>query len=229
MVLVDGKDRGVRTDGEVELPLQSRLPVLSDPAGASVSLDGVRITGATPLDVTLDPSLEHRLSLSLEGHRPKDVALAPGKLPAEVRVTLEPAGPQGTVSVASAYPLDVSWRGRVLAQAQASPRFSLPAGRQTLSLVAPAVFLRSTLTVDVKGGAESAVEAPGLGRVSIQANPDNCKVYIDGAFVDDPPILDKKLVAGKHTVSFRWTDGALREESIAVSPGGIAFVTGRRD
>jgi serine/threonine protein kinase len=222
----------VRAGDEVSLdlvPLQARLPVSSDPGGAAVSLDGVRLAGATPLEVTLDPGVEHRLAISLEGHRPKDVALLPGKLPAEVRVTLEPAGPLGTVTVASAYPLEVSWRGRVLAQSQASPRVSLPAGRQSLSLAAPAVFLRATLNVDVKGGGESAVEAPGLGRISIKANPDNCRVFIDGAFVDYPPILDRKLAAGTHVVSFRWEDGARSEESVAVPVGGIAFVTGRRD
>jgi hypothetical protein len=203
--------------------------VSSDPAVAAVTLDWARLPGVTPLEVVLDPGAEHRLTVLLEGYREKDLVLSPGKLPSDVRVALEPLGPLGSVTIASAYPLEVSWRGRVLSQAQASPRVSLPAGRQTLSLAAPGVFLRSTVTVDVKGGGESSVEAPVLGRVSIQANPDNCKVYIDGAFVDDPPILEKRLVAGTHTVSFRWTDGVQKEESVAVPPGRIAFVTGRRD
>jgi hypothetical protein len=91
------------------------------------------------------------------------------------------------------------------------------------------VFLRSTLTVEVKGGGDSTVEAPGLGKLSIKANPDNCRIFIDGTFVDFPPILEKRVAAGTHTVSFRWEDGARSEEGVAVSPGGIAFVTGRRD
>jgi hypothetical protein len=211
------------------LPLESRIPVLSDPAGAAVTLDGARLPGVTPLEVALDPGTEHHLTFLLDGHRGKDVVVSPGKLPVDVRVALEPVGPLGSVSIASAYPLEVSWRGRVLAQAQASPRVSLPAGRQSLALVSPGVFLRTTLNVDVKGGGDSAVEAPGLGKLSIKANPDNCQVFIDGAFVDYPPILDKPLVAGTHTVSFHWADGGRSEQTVSVSRGGMAFVTGRRN
>jgi hypothetical protein len=211
------------------VPEQSRVPVASDPPGATVSLDGVRVAGVTPLDVALDPSVEHRVSLSLEGYRSKDVVIAPGKAPAELRLGLEPVGPLGNVTVASSYPVEVTWRGRVMAPAGVSPRLSLPEGRQTLSLAASSVFLRHTVTVDVKGGGESRVEAPALGKVSIKANPDNCQVFIDGAFVDYPPILEKRVAAGTHTVSFRWSDGGKSEESVAVSPGGLAFVTGRRD
>jgi len=265
-VLVDGKDTGLRTDGQVELPAsgrvvvtlrkpgyrdavrtltlplrqdeelvldlaasEARLPVITDPAGAAVSLDGRRLAGTTPLDLTLDPTAEHRLAFSLDGHRPKQMVLAPGELPAEVRVALEPAGPLGTVAIASSYPLEVTWRGRVLAQGQASPRVSLPAGRQTLSLASPGVFLRSTLTLEVKPGGESSISAPGLGKVSIRANPDNCQVYIDGSFVDYPPIIEKPVAAGTHSVSFRWADGPRHEESFEVARGGVAFVTGRRD
>jgi hypothetical protein len=84
------------------------------------------------------------------------------------------------------------------------------------------------VSVEVKGGGDSTVEAPGLGRLSIKANPDNCRVFIDGTFVDYPPILDKPLVAGTHTVSFQWANGR-SEEIVTVARGGIAFVTGRRD
>jgi hypothetical protein len=73
------------------------------------------------------------------------------------------------------------------------------------------------------------VEAPGLGKINIRANPDNCQVFIDGAFVDYPPILDKAAAAGAHAVSFRWPDGTKRQETAEVVPGGAAFVTGRKE
>ena len=95
-----------------------------------------------------------------------------------------------------------------------------------MSLAAPGVFLRSTLTVDVKGGGESSVEAPALGRVSIQANPDNCKVYIDGAFVDDPPILEKKLRepnADADAAQEKWAVGAAKDAKL---PANIKAILG---
>ena len=53
----------------------------------------------------------------------------------------------------------------------------------------------------------ASVSAPELGRINVRANPDNCQVFIDGIFVDYPPILDRPLAAGPHAVSFEWPDG----------------------
>jgi hypothetical protein len=150
-------------------------------------------------------------------------------MPPQVKVTLEPSGPPGTVSVASAYPLDVVWKGKVLAKGQVSPRVSLPAGRQVLTLQSSAYFLRSSVTIDVKGGADSSLSAPALGRISIRATPDNCEVLIDGVFVDYPPILDRQVAAGERTVAFKWPDGTKREERTEVPTGGLVYVTGRKD
>jgi serine/threonine protein kinase len=151
------------------------------------------------------------------------------KVVSDARASLEPAGPPGTVSVVSAYPLDVLWRGKPLARGELSPRLSLPPGRQVLTLVSAAHFLKASVDVEVRGGQELRIQAPGLGKISIRANPDNCEVHIDGAFVDYPPIFDKPLAEGKHTIAFKWPDGTRREEVKEVARGRIAYVTGRKD
>ncbi len=267
-VLLDGKDTGVVTNGElvlrppfpprvvltfrkaghkdetraVDLPLSAGasvsvtlmaasavLPVASDPPGATVALDGQRARGVTPLELSVDPGQEHVLTVALEGHGTQEVRLPPRRMPAEVKVKLEPVGPLGTVVVASSYPVDVLWRGRVLAKDRAGPRVSLPGGRQTLTLVSSALFLRRDLQVDVTGGIEVALEAPGVGKINIRALPDNCQVFIDGTFVDYPPVLDRAVAEGAHTVGFKWPDGAKSQETIDVPRGASAFVTGRRE
>ena len=53
-------------------------------------------------------------------------------------------------------------------------------------------------------------------------------MLIDGVFVDYPPILDKPIAAGAHTVSFKWPDGHRADESAEVDPGRIQYVMGRR-
>jgi hypothetical protein len=206
----------------------SKLDVQSEPAGASVSVDGQR-QGVTPVQVSLDPRSEHRLTVSLDGHTTQELRLPAGKLPPSLALTLVPAGPPGTLAVVSAYPLDVVVRGKPLAKSQASPRLSLPPGRHTVSILAPAQFLRKDVVVDVKSGETVGWEAPALGKIHIKANPDNCEVSIDGSFVDYPPILDRPIVEGAHTVSFKWPDGLKREETIQVVKGKAAYVTGRRD
>jgi hypothetical protein len=73
------------------------------------------------------------------------------------------------------------------------------------------------------------VSAPALGKINIRANPDNCQVFIDGAFVEYPPILDRAIAVGDHKVGFKWPDGAHQDETVEVSRNGPAYVTGRKD
>ncbi len=205
------------------------LPVVTDPAGASVTVDSEAVKGTTPLTVSIDPAREHRIMVRLEGHAPQEVRVAAGAATAPVRLTLEAAGPLGRIAVSAPYPLDVVWRGKVLSHGQPSPEVSVPAGRQVLALVAPTYFLRQNVTVDVRPPAVATVAAPALGKINIRANPDNCQVFIDGDFVEYPPILDRAIAAGDHRVAFKWPDGARREESVQVARGAPAYVMGRKD
>jgi serine/threonine protein kinase len=157
------------------------------------------------------------------------VTPAPTAAPAVVPIAPTQALPEGKVNVLSAYPVDVLWRGKTLARGQTSPQVSLPAGRQVLTLVANDFALRSNVTVDVRPSAATDVAAPHLGRISIRANPDNCRIFVDGAFLDFPPILDKPLSVGRHTVEFRWPDGARRVETVDVAKGSPAYVMGRKE
>jgi serine/threonine-protein kinase len=205
------------------------VEVVSEPRGAAVSVDGQRLAGVTPMTIRLDPSVEHRVAVSRDGHAPQEVRLTPGSFPSEVRVSLEPAGPMGKVMVTSSYPVDVIWKGKVLAKAQASAQVSVPLGQQTLTLASGAYALRVNLPVEVRAGTVAEVRAPELGRINIKANPDNCQVLIDGTFIDYPPILDRPLSTGTHTVTFKWPDGARKDESVSVAQGTPTYVMGRRD
>jgi hypothetical protein len=206
----------------------SAIPVRTDPAGASVTLDGEKVAGVTPLQIPADPAADHRLDIALDGYAAQDVRVSAGRT-APIDVKLERVLPSGTVAVSSTYPLDVLWRGKPLAKGEVSPRVQVAGGRQVLTLVSGSLFLRAEVPVNVASGGETPLEAPGLGRVSIRASPDNCEVFIDGTFVDYPPILDRPLAGGTHTVSFRWPDGQRSEQTVRVSRGAATFVTGRKE
>jgi hypothetical protein len=267
-VLLDGRDTGVVTDGEIVVPaplpervtltfrraghadatrtlrlplpqgetvtvaLQATahaLPVRTQPPGAKVTLDGTPVVGVTPVELELDPASEHRIALALDGYAGQEIRTKPGAPPAALDVTLERIVPPGTVAIASAYALDVVWRGRVLVRDATSPRVQLPGGRQLLTLQSSAVFLKTELGVDVPPGGEVALEAPGLGKLNVRATPDNCEVFVDDTFADYPPIRDRPVAAGRHTVSFRWPDGARSQQALEVKPGAPAFVVGRKE
>jgi hypothetical protein len=140
-----------------------------------------------------------------------------------------PGVPNGTVTVRSAYPIDVAYQGRVLARGTSAVSVAVPVGRQSLSLVSDAHSLRRSVSVDVPATGSALVDAPALGRVSIKASPDNCEVSIDGVFADYPPILDRALAEGTHTIGFKWSDGARRDEAVEIVAGRLAYVTGRKD
>jgi hypothetical protein len=267
-VLVEGRDSGVVTNGEVvvrgpvpeevaltfrkaghrdetrrvRLPLAagevvsvtleavaSPVAVRTDPAGAEVTLDGERLAGVTPLDVALDPTVDHRLSVSLEGYVSREVRVERGAPAVPQDIVLEKLAPAGTVAVASSYPLDVLWRGRVLARGETSPRVSLPGGRHVLTLASSSLFLKADVTVQVPPGGEASLTAPATGKLNVRAVPDNCEVFVDGTFVDYPPILERPISAGPHTLAFRWPDGAKSEQAVEVVGGAPTFVVGRKD
>ena len=204
------------------------LRARSQPPAATVALDGGAAAGVTPLELSFDPASEHRISFSLEGYAAQEVRTRPGSPPAVLDVTLEKLVPPGSVAIASAYALDVVWRGRTLARNEASPRVQLP-GAAVLTLQSSAVFLKADVTVDVPPGGEVAIEAPALGKLNVRATPDNCEVFVNDVFVDYPPILDRPAAAGRLSVSFRWPDGARSQQSVEVKAGAPAFVIGRKE
>jgi hypothetical protein len=272
-VVLDGKETGVQTDGElmladgtprqavltfrkagyreetrtVRLPLGdgesvrvvlteiptdvalTSLPVVTDPPGAAVTLDDARVAGATPLTLRLDPKKEHRVLVTLDGHGARELRIPVGAIPAEMKVSLEPEGPVGRVAVIASYPVDVVWKGRTIGKGLTGGQVSLPAGRQTLTLVSPTYFLRANVSVDVPPAGVAALDAPALGKINIRANPDNCQVLIDGVFVDYPPILDRAIAVGAHTVAFKWPDGGLSEQPVDVGRSSPAYVMGRKN
>jgi hypothetical protein len=203
------------------------LPVRTQPPGAAVTLDGVAVPGATPLELSLDPGLEHKVALALDGYASQEIRVKPGSAPAALDVTLDKLAPPGSVAVQSAYPLDVVWRGRTLAKGESSPRVTLASGRQQLTLVASEVQLKADLTVEVPPGGEVALAAPALGTLNVRATPENCKVFVDDVFVDYNPIRDHPIAAGRHSVSFKWPDGKQAQQAVEVREGKPSFVEGR--
>jgi hypothetical protein len=267
-VLLDGRDTGVVTNGELVVPspvpkqvaltfrmaghrdetrnvtlplpageavsatlqIDSRLvPVRTQPPGAAVTVDGEKVAGLTPVEVALDPGGEHRVGVTLDGYVGQEVRVPRDAPAAAIDLVLEKLAPPGFVVVSSSYPLDVLWRGRALARGEVSPRVSVPGGRQVLTLVSGSLFLKADVTVQVVSGGEVPLPAPPAGKLNVRAVPDNCEVFVDGTFVDYPPILDRPVAAGRHTVSFRWPDGARYEETVEVKGASPTFVTGRKE
>jgi serine/threonine protein kinase len=202
------------------------LEIRSAPAGAAVRLDRKQI-GVTPLKVEVVSNTPHALSLSLAGHNPKDLRLDL-PIPAAIDVTLTPSGPPATLVVESAYPVTVSAGGRVISSNKPGVNATLPSGTQEIVVESAAIFLKMRETVRLESGGSVSIQTPGVGKIGVRASPDNCKVFVDGIFVDYPPILDRAIAAGNHVLSFEWPDGARHEERIVIQAGRPAYFQGRK-
>lgn len=205
---------------------KATIEIRSDPPGASVLLDR-KAVGLTPLRAELAANVGHELRLSLSGYQSKDIPLSV-PLPPSVDASLSPDGPPARLTIESSYPVSVSVSGRVVSSAKAGVSTSLPAGNYELVVESPTIFLRHRESVRLEPGGSFAYRAPGTGKVGVRASPDNCKIFVDGAFVDYPPIIDRSIAAGDHVISFEWPDGARASERVVIREGRPSYVMGRK-
>lgn len=170
-------------------PLPRKLEVVTDPPGATVHLDGQEIAGTTPMELELAPREEHELVISKEEYTSQSFTIGPGEeLPSDV-ITLSAIKKPGTLAVRSSYPLSVlSSGGRGLVESASNPSLRLEVGRHQIVLRAPEVFLNRTFKVEIREAATTSLEAPGLGKFSVRALPENCSLTINGLVSEPPPV-----------------------------------------
>ncbi|HZN02477.1 MAG TPA: serine/threonine-protein kinase, partial [Candidatus Polarisedimenticolia bacterium] len=195
--------------GPLVLELRERREVVaigSEPPGARIRIDGRDTGKTTPVEIEMDACRERTVDLRLDGHRRwtrtftagEDVEAVAGALSA---VALEPI-PRGTVAL----PRPKGWSGDVfLGNARvggAGEPIALDEGTYTLVVRNDKVFARTSVPVTVRANETTrpAVALPGLGSLTVQAQPSNCKVYVDGTYVDVTPVLDLPIAAGAHDI-----------------------------
>ena len=205
---------------------KTTLQINSQPAGAAVSLDRKAI-GVTPIKVDVVASAPHSITLSLPGYKSKEIRVDL-PIPAAVEATLTAEGPPASLIVESTYPITVAVAGRVIATEKMGITATVPAGTFEVVLEAAAVFLKQRETIHIEAGGAATLKAPLTGKIGVRASPDNCKVFVDGTFVDYPPILDRVIAAGNHIVAFEWPDGSRAEEKIVIQAGKPSYVQGRK-
>lgn len=202
------------------------IEIRSQPAGASVRIDR-KAVGVTPLRTEVAANAAHSITLSLPGYQSREIRVDL-PIPASLDATLTPEGPPATLVVESPYPLTVSVGGRILASDKPGVTATLSAGTQEVLLESAPIFLKHRETVQLAAGSTTTIKAPATGKIGVRATPDNCKVFLNGVFVDYPPILDRTIAAGSHVVSFEWPDGTKTEERIQVQAGRPSYVMGRK-
>jgi hypothetical protein len=66
-----------------------------------------------------------------------------------------------------------------------------------------------------------------MGTITIKAVPSNCKISINGEFIDVAPVQNLPIQAGTHTITFNWdTLSKKTSRTVTVSGNGSQIVTG---
>jgi|GEM_PF-406095 len=228
---------GESPPAEIALTLQpdlEELDVRSTPAGATVTVDGQIIEGRTPLKLRLDRGTVKVIRLALQGH--EDQAIAAADLPpagTPLDVTLPRIRGPGTLVIRSPFPVTASLgRTALHVRQDGSGRYraSLASGRRTVTIRNRQYYHYEKRTFEIPEGGSIEHRIASPGRADITAIPGNCKIHIDGAYVDFVPIIGLPLAAGTHRARFTWpADGATREKRFRVAPGETVKVFMSRD
>jgi hypothetical protein len=228
---------GETPPAEIVLSLQpdlEELEVRSTPEGAAVTVDGSAVEGRTPLKFRLDRGAVKEIRLALQGYEEKRVAvddLPPAGTPLEI--TLERIRGPGTLVIRSPFPVSASLGRTALPLRRSGAgayRVSLTSGRRTVTIRNRQYYHYEKRTFDVPEGGSVEHRIASPGKADITAIPGNCKIHIDGAYVDFVPIIGLPLAAGSHRARFTWpADGATREKRFRVRPGETVKVFMSRD
>jgi len=208
------------------------LRVTSRPDGASVWIDGDRVGGVTPLDLELDLGAQHQIRLELPGHTTASWAFSGADLSDAQRDSgvlhfpLTADAPPGRLRItAPGYAVSVRIDGRSYEPA-GSHEIELPAGEYTLEIEAPGTHFADTRQLRLASDATIDIPLPVLMEIQIAAAPGNCRVTIDGRFVDTTP-FSMQISAGDHRFEFFWPSlGKTMYEVISITrPGQRVFAS----
>lgn len=191
-----------------EMPAE-RFAVTSSPQGAQVYLNEVLVDGTTPLEIELSASEAYQLQVVLPEYHTQSVAFAfPDDLDAGIRQSrrfffeLQPRIPPGRIVLESAYPVRVDVAGESFGP-QLTHDISIRPGTYEVRLQSKDVFLDETRTLEIESQAELNLTLPPAVDLRVAANPGNCRVFVNGRFIDETP-LSLSLVPSNYEFRFEW-------------------------
>ena len=204
----------------LDSPATGQVSIQSEPAGATVTVDGVQ-RGVTPMTVAeLSPG-EHQVVLNGQGtsatHKVVVQAGATASLVAPMSAAA-PASTGGWLSVKIPVTVEIREKGNLLGTSE-TERLMLSAGRHELEFVNPALSYRATRAVQITAGKITSVplELP-RGVIHINATP-WAEVWIDGQRVGETPIGNLAVSIGAHEILFRHPQLGEKRHAVSVTPG----------
>lgn len=204
-----------------EAPATGQLAVESDPAGATVVVDGT-VRGVAPVTIPDLAPGDHQVELRAEGATAKHTVSVQAGGTASLVVPMAAAAAGGPVSgwlvVKAPFTIEVREQGRLLGTTEAD-RIMLASGRHELELVSETLGYRATRVVTVMPGKvlNIAADLP-QGSVSLNASP-WAEVWIDGQRAGETPIGNLAVPIGPHEIVFKHPQFGEKRHAVSVTAG----------
>ncbi|HEV8334814.1 MAG TPA: serine/threonine-protein kinase [Candidatus Polarisedimenticolia bacterium] len=206
-ILVKGSSLLAKYDMLDLPPKVEDLPIDSNPRGAKVIMDGKEL-GKTPYVVPRYNACEpHTFELRKENYQQWVRHFDENSTWKEISDLMGGVGlseiPPGYARLESmpSFPLE-AYEGKTPIPIR-DGTLTLAEGKHNLTFKSSKVFFSTTRSVQITGSKTIALKQawPGVGLLTVQAEPSNCKIYVDGEFLDYPPINGHEIAAGEHVIT----------------------------
>jgi hypothetical protein len=197
-----------------------RMSVVTDPAGAHVSIDG-RPVGVSPVTALELPAAQHKVTVTSEtGSAERTVTVEAGAATSVVFSLPKVIAPfAGWLAVSAPFDVQIMEGTDVIGSGGAS-KVMLAAGRHDVLLVNRALEYEETRKIDITPGKVTSVRVdPPKAMLSANARP-WADVWLDGNSVGQTPISNLSVPIGTHQVLFRHPQLGERRESVVVNAKG---------
>ena len=189
--------------------------VQSNPAGASVTVNGESVDGVTPLQVELTPGTSYEIRVALDGYRSAgsrltDVASQEGD---ELFYRLTPDTKPGRLAVDKPRgygDLIFEVGGRRIDPDRIDP------GTYSVRITAPRNFLVTEQEVVIREDQATAVDLPALAEVRLVGVGGGREVRVDGGSPMSLPVSVWLARDSSHTFEFLFDDGASKSRSFRI-------------
>jgi PEGA domain len=212
-------------------PTVGRLEIASDPAGATVKVDGAAL-GVTPLTLPKFKPGKHEIvmtrgsstvtrtvELTAGGTATVTAVLAtppPVALAAKVAASSAPPVPANAGFVIFESPIELRILDRGRPRGSTRGRLTLTEGAYDFELVSDIYEIRQSVSAKIGAGRSTTVVVPlPSGSLSINALP-WADVWVDGSPVGTTPLANLTLKVGNHAVLFRHPTLGERQETVVV-------------
>lgn len=198
-------------------PTQATVTISSEPAGATISVDGQLLTKPTPTEIAVDPARLPVVRISRPGSKPVEERLTASDVqlgrwsralePENRYASPTPPSPapapapeaRTEVTLGGEYPFEVTdERGAVLSPSASSHHLRV-SGRSTLRVRNPEFLLDMRVPVD-GSGRPVRVDVPDLGRLQIRSRLETCSLTIGAKALGEPPYEELQLAPGRYTL-----------------------------